>query len=65
MTDGGAAVVLPDAELTPDALRAAVDAILLDGARLAAMGEAATAPRAPRRGGSRRPARSLAAVRRR
>ena len=40
MADGGAAVVLADAELTPDRLRAAVDAILLDPDRLAAMSAA-------------------------
>jgi UDP-N-acetylglucosamine--N-acetylmuramyl-(pentapeptide) pyrophosphoryl-undecaprenol N-acetylglucosamine transferase len=42
MEQGGAAVVLADATLTPEALRAAVDAILLDPARLAAMAAAAT-----------------------
>ena len=41
MERGGAAVVLPDAELTPSRLRSAVDAILLDAARLRAMGAAA------------------------
>jgi UDP-N-acetylglucosamine:LPS N-acetylglucosamine transferase len=35
-------VVLADATLTPEALRAAVDAILLDPARLAEMAAAAT-----------------------
>jgi UDP-N-acetylglucosamine--N-acetylmuramyl-(pentapeptide) pyrophosphoryl-undecaprenol N-acetylglucosamine transferase len=40
MEQGGAAVVIPDAELTPQALRAAVDAIALDPARLRAMSEA-------------------------
>jgi len=41
MEQGGAAVVLADATLTPEALRAAVDAILLDPARLEAMAAAA------------------------
>ena len=41
MERGGAAVVLPDAELTPSRLRSAVDAILLDPARLRAMADAA------------------------
>jgi UDP-N-acetylglucosamine--N-acetylmuramyl-(pentapeptide) pyrophosphoryl-undecaprenol N-acetylglucosamine transferase len=41
MEQGGAAVVLPDATLTPGALRTAVDAILLDPERLAAMAAAA------------------------
>ena len=41
MADGGAAVVVADAELTPERLRAEVDAILLDPARLAAMAAAA------------------------
>jgi UDP-N-acetylglucosamine--N-acetylmuramyl-(pentapeptide) pyrophosphoryl-undecaprenol N-acetylglucosamine transferase len=40
MHAGGAAVVIADAELTPERLRAEVDAILLDGARLAAMADA-------------------------
>jgi UDP-N-acetylglucosamine--N-acetylmuramyl-(pentapeptide) pyrophosphoryl-undecaprenol N-acetylglucosamine transferase len=39
MEQGGAAVVIADAELTPERLRAAVDAILLDPARLRAMAE--------------------------
>ena len=39
MADAGAAVVLPDAELTPQRLRAQVDALLGDPARLAAMAE--------------------------
>ncbi len=42
MEQGGAAVVLADATLTPEALRAAVDGILLDPGRLAAMAAAAT-----------------------
>ena len=42
MEQGGAAVVLADATLTPAALRAAVDAILLDPGRLATMAAAAT-----------------------
>ena len=37
----GAAVVLPDAELTPERLRREVDALLGDEVRLAAMGAAA------------------------
>jgi UDP-N-acetylglucosamine--N-acetylmuramyl-(pentapeptide) pyrophosphoryl-undecaprenol N-acetylglucosamine transferase len=41
MREGGAAVVVADAELTPERLRAEVDAILLDPPRLAAMAEAA------------------------
>jgi UDP-N-acetylglucosamine--N-acetylmuramyl-(pentapeptide) pyrophosphoryl-undecaprenol N-acetylglucosamine transferase len=41
MADGGAAVVLADAALTPGGLRAAVDGILLDPERLAAMRAAA------------------------
>jgi UDP-N-acetylglucosamine--N-acetylmuramyl-(pentapeptide) pyrophosphoryl-undecaprenol N-acetylglucosamine transferase len=43
MTGGGAAVVLNDSDLTPERLRAEVDAILLDRARLAAMAAAAAA----------------------
>jgi UDP-N-acetylglucosamine--N-acetylmuramyl-(pentapeptide) pyrophosphoryl-undecaprenol N-acetylglucosamine transferase len=43
MTDGGAAVVLADCDLTPERLRAEVEAILLDPARLAAMAAAAAA----------------------
>jgi UDP-N-acetylglucosamine--N-acetylmuramyl-(pentapeptide) pyrophosphoryl-undecaprenol N-acetylglucosamine transferase len=43
MTDGGAATVLADGDLTPERLRAAVDAIVLDPARLTAMSAAATA----------------------
>jgi UDP-N-acetylglucosamine--N-acetylmuramyl-(pentapeptide) pyrophosphoryl-undecaprenol N-acetylglucosamine transferase len=41
MQAGGAAVVLADAELTPERLRAAVDAIVLDPERLAGMAAAA------------------------
>jgi len=41
MQEGGAAVVLADDELTPERLRAAVDAILLDPERLAGMAAAA------------------------
>jgi UDP-N-acetylglucosamine--N-acetylmuramyl-(pentapeptide) pyrophosphoryl-undecaprenol N-acetylglucosamine transferase len=41
--DGGAAVLVPDAELTPARLRAEVDALLGDPARLAAMGRASAA----------------------
>ncbi len=40
MQDGGAAIAIPDAELTAERLRAEVDAILLDPARLAAMASA-------------------------
>ena len=40
MQDGGAAVAIADAELTAERLRAAVDAILLDPARLAGMAAA-------------------------
>ena len=43
MVDGGAAVVVADAELTPQRLRAEVDALLGDPGRLAAMGAAARA----------------------
>ena len=40
MDEGGAAIVIADAELTPERLRAAVDAMLLDDARLRAMAAA-------------------------
>jgi len=40
MADAGAAVVVPDAELTPERMRREVDAILLDPARRRAMAEA-------------------------
>jgi UDP-N-acetylglucosamine--N-acetylmuramyl-(pentapeptide) pyrophosphoryl-undecaprenol N-acetylglucosamine transferase len=40
MADGGAALVIADAALTPERLRTAVDAILLDPRRLAAMSAA-------------------------
>jgi UDP-N-acetylglucosamine--N-acetylmuramyl-(pentapeptide) pyrophosphoryl-undecaprenol N-acetylglucosamine transferase len=40
MERGGAAVVIPDEALSPQGLRAAVDAIALDPARRQAMGEA-------------------------
>jgi UDP-N-acetylglucosamine--N-acetylmuramyl-(pentapeptide) pyrophosphoryl-undecaprenol N-acetylglucosamine transferase len=43
MAEGGAAVVVPDHELTPKRLRAEVDALLADPARLAAMGRASAA----------------------
>jgi UDP-N-acetylglucosamine--N-acetylmuramyl-(pentapeptide) pyrophosphoryl-undecaprenol N-acetylglucosamine transferase len=43
MERAGAAVVVPDAEVSPDRLRAEVDALLLDDARLAAMSEASRA----------------------
>ena len=42
MADAGAAVILPDAELTPERLRAEVDAIALDPSA-EAMGAAAAA----------------------
>jgi UDP-N-acetylglucosamine--N-acetylmuramyl-(pentapeptide) pyrophosphoryl-undecaprenol N-acetylglucosamine transferase len=41
MTGGGAATVLEDSDLTPERLRGAVDAIVLDPDRLAAMSAAA------------------------
>jgi UDP-N-acetylglucosamine--N-acetylmuramyl-(pentapeptide) pyrophosphoryl-undecaprenol N-acetylglucosamine transferase len=40
MADGGAATVIADADLTPERLRAEVDALMGDPARLQAMGEA-------------------------
>jgi UDP-N-acetylglucosamine--N-acetylmuramyl-(pentapeptide) pyrophosphoryl-undecaprenol N-acetylglucosamine transferase len=40
MEQGGAATVIADAALTPQGLRAAVDAILLDEARLREMAAA-------------------------
>jgi UDP-N-acetylglucosamine--N-acetylmuramyl-(pentapeptide) pyrophosphoryl-undecaprenol N-acetylglucosamine transferase len=40
MAEGGAAIVIPDAELTPERLRREVDALLADPARLHAMAEA-------------------------
>jgi UDP-N-acetylglucosamine--N-acetylmuramyl-(pentapeptide) pyrophosphoryl-undecaprenol N-acetylglucosamine transferase len=40
MADAGAAVVVPDAELTPERLRREVDAIALDPERLRAMSDA-------------------------
>ena len=43
MADGGAAVVIPDSELTPQRLRAEVDGLLADPDRLGAMGRAAAA----------------------
>jgi UDP-N-acetylglucosamine--N-acetylmuramyl-(pentapeptide) pyrophosphoryl-undecaprenol N-acetylglucosamine transferase len=43
MTEGGAAMVLEDSYLTPERLRAEVDAILLDAGRLQAMSAAAAA----------------------
>ena len=43
MAEGGAAVVVPDHELTPERLRAEVDGLLADPARLAAMGRASAA----------------------
>jgi UDP-N-acetylglucosamine--N-acetylmuramyl-(pentapeptide) pyrophosphoryl-undecaprenol N-acetylglucosamine transferase len=43
MADGGAAVVVPDGELTPERVRAEVGSLLGDPGRLAAMGAAAAA----------------------
>jgi len=43
MADGGAAVVIADADLTPERLRAAVDELMADPARLEAMGRASAA----------------------
>jgi UDP-N-acetylglucosamine--N-acetylmuramyl-(pentapeptide) pyrophosphoryl-undecaprenol N-acetylglucosamine transferase len=43
MADAGAAVVVRDAELTPERLREEVDAIALDPARLASMSAASAA----------------------
>jgi UDP-N-acetylglucosamine--N-acetylmuramyl-(pentapeptide) pyrophosphoryl-undecaprenol N-acetylglucosamine transferase len=43
MADGGAAIVIADAELTPERLRAEVDGLLADPARLQAMGRASAA----------------------
>jgi UDP-N-acetylglucosamine--N-acetylmuramyl-(pentapeptide) pyrophosphoryl-undecaprenol N-acetylglucosamine transferase len=43
MADAGAAIVVPDAELTAQRLRAEVDALLADPARLAAMAAASRA----------------------
>jgi len=43
MADGGAATVIADADLTPERLRAAVDALMADPARLEAMGRASAA----------------------
>jgi UDP-N-acetylglucosamine--N-acetylmuramyl-(pentapeptide) pyrophosphoryl-undecaprenol N-acetylglucosamine transferase len=40
MADAGAAVVIADAELTAERLRAVVDGLLADPARLAAMARA-------------------------
>jgi UDP-N-acetylglucosamine--N-acetylmuramyl-(pentapeptide) pyrophosphoryl-undecaprenol N-acetylglucosamine transferase len=40
MVEGGAAVAIADAQLTPERLRAEVDAIALDPARRAAMAAA-------------------------
>jgi UDP-N-acetylglucosamine--N-acetylmuramyl-(pentapeptide) pyrophosphoryl-undecaprenol N-acetylglucosamine transferase len=47
MEEAGAAVVIRDEALTPEALRAAVDAIALDGERRAAMAAAARARARP------------------
>jgi UDP-N-acetylglucosamine--N-acetylmuramyl-(pentapeptide) pyrophosphoryl-undecaprenol N-acetylglucosamine transferase len=43
MAEGGAAIVIPDAELTPERLRTEVDGLLGDPARLQAMGRASAA----------------------
>jgi UDP-N-acetylglucosamine--N-acetylmuramyl-(pentapeptide) pyrophosphoryl-undecaprenol N-acetylglucosamine transferase len=43
MADGGAAILIRDDELTPERLRAEVDGLLADPARLAAMGRASAA----------------------
>jgi UDP-N-acetylglucosamine--N-acetylmuramyl-(pentapeptide) pyrophosphoryl-undecaprenol N-acetylglucosamine transferase len=43
MAEGGAAVVVPDGELTPERVRAEVGSLLGDAGRLAAMGAAAAA----------------------
>jgi len=43
MAEGGAAIVIPDADLTPQRLRAEVDGLLADPDRLRAMGRAAAA----------------------
>jgi UDP-N-acetylglucosamine--N-acetylmuramyl-(pentapeptide) pyrophosphoryl-undecaprenol N-acetylglucosamine transferase len=40
MADAGAAMIVPDAQLTPERLRTEVDALLADRARLAAMARA-------------------------
>src|SRR3954469_3645881 len=50
MASGGAAVVIPDGELTAQRLRAEVDALMGDPARLAAVGRASEAPPRPRAG---------------
>ena len=41
LVDAGAAVLVPDAELTPERLATEIDSLLADPARLVAMGEAA------------------------
>ena len=43
MADAGAAVVVPDGELTADRLRSEVDALMADGGRLRSMGNASRA----------------------
>ena len=48
MAEGGAAVVVPDAELTPERVRTEVGALLSDPARLAAMATASAALARPR-----------------
>jgi UDP-N-acetylglucosamine--N-acetylmuramyl-(pentapeptide) pyrophosphoryl-undecaprenol N-acetylglucosamine transferase len=63
MERAAAAVVIRDAELTPERLRAAVDAILLDSERLAAM--AAASARLARPDAARDVARAVLAAARR
>ena len=60
MVDGGAAAVIEDAALTPERLRAEVDAILLDPGRLDAM--AAAAERLARPGAARDVAKAVLAA---
>jgi UDP-N-acetylglucosamine--N-acetylmuramyl-(pentapeptide) pyrophosphoryl-undecaprenol N-acetylglucosamine transferase len=48
MSEGGAAVVVPDSELTPQRLAAEVEALLGDRERLEAMSRAARALARPR-----------------
>ena len=54
MADGGAATVIADADLTPERLRAEVDALMADPARLAGDGPGVRRPRAARRGSADR-----------
>jgi UDP-N-acetylglucosamine--N-acetylmuramyl-(pentapeptide) pyrophosphoryl-undecaprenol N-acetylglucosamine transferase len=60
MADGGAASVIPDAELGPERLRAEVDAIVLDDDRLAGM--AAASARLARPDAAREVARAVLAA---